>query len=567
MRSLLLYICCCYYCILVLLPLLRGVNAGLLSPLSSYAATSLYGTDCSEWCLNGSIVLQPSVFGSTNEYCTDARGCYWQWRMHIVPCSMSLLSFDAEVGNLGVLYSAIDSAASSTLGFYCGESDGGAVLELRSHSAAEIGSLMQWRYEQTDCVALLSNLASRSATFAGSNVAVQLGAQQWFGSGAQRLEALEVDCDAAAQQRALAECKQCFAGTQLAPLSRNASAQLTEACGFMAGDAASGEIKQCAVRWRFCYDVCADRDSDVAVRLGSGVDLKALQTHDRRPLAMRVGAPDDRGRTLFALTDADSVQQLDDGYATFYVLWEYREAPNAALWRASGRDALFVALHFAMVTANGEALSVLHQTGDIHALGAYAWDGSAPTGMDALVHAARTMTTQEAGLLAGLIVAVSCCVLGWSCALFLWFRHRWSSGSAVAAQHKGGSLLGGVQYTINAEQQQQHRDPSCVTVYRLRAEQEEAARQSAVAVAQRRVSDLRQQPNHSHLIMDTADSKLYDEQRAAELESAQRDFDAALAENGGRLATTLKGLPGATSLVTAVRSSGYEYRARTGQMA
>lgn len=542
----------------------RCSSQQLPSPLTSYAATSLYGTDCSEWCLNGTTVLQPREFGSTNQYCTDERGCYWKWRMHIVPCSMSLLSFDAEVGNTAAatLFSTIDSAAAATLGFYCSESDGDAVLELRSTSAAYmiIGPLMQWRYRQIDCATLLDNLAASTAPFAGSSVNVQLGVQQWFGSGAERLEALEVDCADAAQQATLGQCRQCFAGTQLAPLPRNASALLTQACGFMPGDAAVGDIKACPVRWRFCYDVCADRSSDVAVRLGGGGPLADVQERGARAPVLRAGEPDGRGRTLFALTDADSVQALDDGYASFYVAWEYREAPSDALWRADGRDALFVAMHFALVTRDGEQLSALHQIGELHALGAYAWDGSAPTGMDALVHAASSMSAQEAGFLAGFIVASACCVMGWSVALILWLRQR-----RGGEHHDGFSLLG----VGNAEADHAvvgvTADLSCMTEGRIRAEREEAQRQTRIATAQKRVTELRTQPDYSHLTMERDEAREHAERRAVELAQAERELDAALAENGGRLQNALRALPGGTSLMTAYRSGGYEYQRRTGQ--
>lgn len=402
--------------------------AQLPTPLTSYASSSLYGADCSEMCFNGTQMLQPETLGYTNDFCTDERACYWRWHLRLVPCSASLLAFDAEIGDGLVRYSDVDPTTHATLGFYCMQSGDGVALQLRP-GGSSTQFLMEWRYEQTNCADALAALAGLDAPFAGSTTLVQLGVGHWRGSAAVPLPSNAQNCDAPQQRAEVARpCQQCFAGTQLAPLERNASAELTQACGFMAGDAAIGAVKDCAVRWHFCWDACTGRTTDLAVALGSGAPLRTVSAMAGRDTRLRAGEPDDRGRTLFALTDATSVQELDDGGATFYLAWEYREAPPTALWRADARDPLFVALHFALLTDASELLIAVHQTGAAHALGAYAWDGSAPTGMDAVVEAARSLSHTEAGLVAGIVVlgvlflaSVACNV--WQCVLIARSQH------------------------------------------------------------------------------------------------------------------------------------------------
>jgi hypothetical protein len=103
-----------------------------------------------------------------------------------------------------------------------------------------------------------------------------------------------------------------------------------------------------------------------------------------------------------------------------------------------------------------------------------------------------------------------------------------------------------------------------MTTDRIRAEREEAQRQTRVAGARKQLSELQQRPDHSYLTMDRPEAELHEQQRAADLTKAQRELDSALAENGGALGNALRSLPGGTALVTTLKSSGYEYQRRTG---
>lgn len=527
----------------IFLVLFAALARALPSPLTSEASSSLYGTDCSEWCLNGSVVLQPDSFGDTNQYCSDARGCYWLWRMRIVPCSMSLLSFDAEVGTAGTLYSTIDPADHATLGFYCSESGSGSSLELRSHNA--LAPLMQWRYQMTTCAALLGNLAARLAPFSGSDTIVELSEQTWFGSQAERLENLEVDCDAPEQRAVLAPCEQCFAGTQLAPLPQNTSDTLAVACGFAPGEITVGPPKMCPVRWHFCYDACGDVASSVAVRLGSGTPLKSVNAAAARKLSVQAGEPDNRGRTVYALTDAPSVQALDAGAATFFLLWEYREAPQDELFRTSGRDALFVALHFAMETDGGEQLSALKQYGsDIHSLGTYAWDGAAPTGIDAVVAQAKSLSSREAGLVAGIVLIGVALLASIGLNLYLLWM-AWS-------QHR--PLIADIGDSVYQYSEERAAPPVPTTPYEKKQAELALQRRGAQVAIERWKSDT------SHLTMTDEEGAIYRAQLKRDKEDAERFLQDDYDKNGGALGSAAQRLPVISAVVNSYRAGQDELR-------
>lgn len=501
------------------------VRAQLPTPLESHAASSLYGADCSEWCLNGSVVLQPQVFGSTNAYCSDPRGCHWMWRMRIVPCSMALLAFDAEVGPSAVAYSTIDSAAHRALAFFCTESGSGATLEVRS--AGMPSPLMQWRYQLTTCAALLGDLASAPGTFSGADTSVQLEAQQWFGSGAERLEASEVECsaDARAVER---PCEQCFGGVHAMALPHNASAPLIEACGYPPTGADLGD---CELHWHLCYDVCSGAASHVGARLGSGIDVARVSVGGARA-TVRVGELAARGRTLIALTDAESVQALDAGAASFYLAWEYRQAPARALWQAPARDGLFVAQHLALAMRTGEVLA----SGAGRALGAYVWDGRQLNGIEAVEAAARSLSRLEAGLVAGLVVAVVAAVAGWAVAGWLACRRgrgRAQSATESVVLHMDSEAGGG---HISSEWD------------------------GAVAAA-RQVLKETERPDMAHLYMDGAELEEHHRKLQQKRDAAQKLVERDYERRGGRLGTAVRAIPGGEALLESYREGQAELQA------
>jgi len=554
---------------MALLALLVALAAAQLpTPLTSYAGATLYGTDCEELCFNGTQLLQPQQLGYTNDYCTDERGCYWRWHLRVTPCSASLLAFDAEVGAAAVPYSQIDPAAHAALGFYCMQSGSGVTLQIRP----QVGDAfrMEWRYEQTTCADALGALATSSAPFAGADTLVQLGVGRWYGSDARPLQNNAVNCDAPQQRAEIARpCEQCFAGTQLAPLERNASAELTRACGYMPGDAALGPVKDCPVRWHFCYDACTQRTRDLAVQVGASTPLRKLIG---RALAVRAGAPDDRGRTLFALTDAANVQELDDGAAVFYLAWEYRQSQPEPLWRADARDRLFVALHFAMQTDGGELLMYTHQIGGMHALGAYAWDGSAPTGMDAVVSAAKSLSGREGGLVAGLCVMGAVLLISLGCNVWL---------CVVASRHHGdaaGSLLPTLSSDAGdaallapaATQTSEARiaahigsalaDPTDAAAQAQRQQQlgvsVAAAEEALAAAMQRRDKDM------AHTYMESDDYAAHKAGLDAAVLDAKRQLSEAKAAAGPRAHQFVRSVPGGASLLGQLAAGSAKYEQR-----
>lgn len=378
--------------------------ASVPGPLTSYAGSSLYGHDCTEWCVNGSAILQPTNFGDTNAFCTDPRGCFFIWRMRFTPCSLALLDFDAEIGSSAITYSQIDPAASRTLNMYCTTSSGTTSLEVRSVSSPT--PLMQWRYASTDCLTLLNNLASHTTHIVDSSISLELDDQEWFASGADSLLAAQSECGDYGLP-----CEQCFAGTQLFNVANNASVLLQEACGTTASEV-------CSMRWSFCYDACNTKITHVAVKVGT---LALAQVVDLRAkdLDVRIGQPDQRGSSIIALTDSKSVQDIDEGRANFFLAWEERVAPPEALWRSPRRDALFMALYLGLETRDG---TVITTTTSSDPLGFYAWDGQTKTGIEGIVRAASHLSSTEKGLIASTVVLGVFCLL--EALVIAFYMHR-----------------------------------------------------------------------------------------------------------------------------------------------
>lgn len=367
--------------------------ASVPGPLTSYAGSSLYGHDCSEWCVNGSAILQPTNFGDTNAFCTDPRGCFFIWRLRFTPCSLALLDFEAEIGSSAITYSQIDPAASRTLNIYCTTSSGTTSLEVRSVSSPT--PMMQWRYASTDCLTLLNNLASHTTHLVDSTISLQLDDQEWFASGADSLLAAQTECGDYGLP-----CEQCFAGTQLFNVANNASVLLQEACGTTASEV-------CSMRWSFCYNACSSKITHVAVKVGT-LALAQVVNLRTRDLDVRIGQPDQRGSSIIALTDSKSVQDIDEGRANFFLAWEERVAPPEALWRSPRRDALFMALYLGLETRDGTVISTATSTDP---LGFYAWDGQTKTGIEGIVRAASHLSSTEKGLIASTVVLGVFCVL------------------------------------------------------------------------------------------------------------------------------------------------------------
>lgn len=394
--------------------------AALASPLSGSAEDRLLGDDCSRWCFNGTDVLQPEVFGVSNAQCPDARGCEWQWRLSVAPCSLSLLDFEARLGPQRADYSHLDPAAAQALGFYCSESDSSVVLELRPHGDAPI---MTWHYSQTSCAALMSDFSAQQAHFQQHETAVDIDGSRWFATGAERLEQREVDCASEPLLRGdLLPCEQCFRGVE--ELNLPSSAGWSDVCG-------SG-ASTCQAEWRFCYDACTARTSKQSLQIGSAL-LRTVSPQAAERLHVVCGQV--RGLTVVALTDADDVEALDDGDSSVYALWEYRAADCEALWRAPRRGDLFLRRHFALerearVDAAGASVPPSELSRGAVATGGLddrVWYGGQS------VHGAAGggsggYTSLETALIVVVSVVSAACVLGW---LIVMVMYRRTAGGAL----------------------------------------------------------------------------------------------------------------------------------------
>lgn len=405
-----------YRVVCAVIALVAAVCSALPTPLSGSAEDRLYGDDCSEWCFNGTDVLQPEVFGSSTAHCPDSRGCEWKWHLSVAPCSLSLLAFDAMVGPDETPFSAIDPAVAGSLQFYCSESDGGVVLELRPHAGAPI---MAWHYRSVTCVELLGDFAARQADFTAHEVSVLLENNDWFASGSSRLEDEEIECrDDAVLLDDMEPCRQCFRGLEEPALPAD---------GW--GDVCGERATTCQVGWRFCYDVCAGTTSHVSVTVG------AEKLRDATDIAkLEVQCAESRGRTVLALTDAETIGALDAGQARFYLAWEYRDVECEALMRSPRRHTLFVERHFGVerpehtgedgTLVEASMLAMLNvRTGG---LDERVWIG---TGSEQGVSAegSSDLSSLEIGLIVGLAVAGGLLIL--SCLLNLLLWRRGTSGN------------------------------------------------------------------------------------------------------------------------------------------
>lgn len=399
---------------LVLALLVVVALAALPSPLTGSAVDRLIGTDCTPWCFNSTDLLQPEVWGSTNTWCTDAHGCEWAWSVSVTPCSMSLLAFDAYVGTARTPYALIDPATAAALQFYCSQSGASSVLELRPVGGA--APIMTWRYQSTSCAALLSNLASNTATFVGHETSVALGAgSTWFASGSERLEATEADCrfSRAANEAA---CEQCFRGAdQLAIAPGGAWADV---CGAAAGE--------CQAEWAFCWNVCTGKTTHASFQLG-GTPVAKLGVHGNLRAVCSADAV--RGRTIVALTNVADVAALDAGQASVYAAWEYRDVECEALMRAPRRASLFVQRHVALERA-GHTDSAGRtwppaMVAAVNLLGGglddRAWVGQRSFA-DSVSATASSLSSTEVGLIVAVAVVGALCIAGWLLAGVLWYR-------------------------------------------------------------------------------------------------------------------------------------------------
>jgi hypothetical protein len=397
--------------LLLLLAAALAAHATLPSPLVGSAVDRLVGTDCTAWCFNGTSLLQPEVWGTTNTWCPDAHGCEWTWSVTVAPCSTALLSFDALVGPARVRYATIDAATAAALQFYCSQSGSSAVLELRPVGGA--APIMTWRYQSTTCAALLGNLAAGSAPFAGAETSVALGAAGalWFASGAERLEAAEVDC-AHARPADEAACTQCFRGADTLPVAPGGA--WADVCGPTA--------TECEAQWSFCWNVCSGHTSHASFQMG-GTPVAKLGVRGRLRAVCSTSAL--RGRTIVALTDAPDVAALDAGAASVYAVWEYRDVECDALMRAPRRSGLFVQRHVAVQRAATDAGQPAAMAAALNLAGGglddRVWTGRRSL-LDSVSTTAQELSSTEVGLIVGLAVAGTLCIAGWMLALVLWYR-------------------------------------------------------------------------------------------------------------------------------------------------
>lgn len=488
----------------------------LPSPLSGSADDRLYGDDCSQWCFNGTDVLQPEVFGASNTYCPDSRGCDWTWRVSVAPCSLSLLDFEADVGPDETPFSEIDSASSGSLQFYCSQSDGGVVLELRPHGGAPI---MTWHYRAVTCVELLSNFAAREAAFTEHEVGVSLGGNDWFANGATRLEDKEVDCHRTeAIQEDMEPCKQCFRGIEEPTLPADG---WEDVCGERAAT--------CQVEWHFCYDACTQSTSKASMNVG-GQSLKDV-AHIKN---LNVQCQSAHGRTVLALTDVESIDALDAGQANVYLAWEYRDVACDALMQAPRRHALFVQRHFALQRPQqtfddgsvkvASMLAMLNlQTGG---LDERIWLG---TGSDQSVfsESANNLSDTEIGLIVGLAVAGGLCILGWVLVFLLW-RRGTSAGEGLSFRSLVPipSGVGGVIHAdpVAAEDMWTAKSPLSSNAQGDVEEHSEEDKRTQLKATIARIEH-EANTDTSYLYTDHVEQREKDAQRESQKAAAQRELD------------------------------------------
>ena len=469
----------------------------LPSPLSGSADDRLYGSDCSQWCFNGTDVLQPEVFGTSNSYCPDSRGCNWHWRVSFAPCSLSLLDFDALVGPDQIPFSQIDPAAVASTQLYCSQSDTGVVVELRPHSSAPI---MTWHYRDVTCAELMANFASRQAEFMTHEVGVSLGGDDWFANGLTRLEDKEVDCETT---RSLTDdlnpCTQCFRGVEEPTLPANG---WDDVCG--------AQATTCQVEWRFCYDACHDSTSKASIRVGSA-SLKEITGTNQ----LTVQCAQKHGRAVLALTDADSIDALDAGQANVYLAWEYRDVECDALMRAPRRHALFVERHFALQRqahklANGTVVdgTMLAQMNILlGGLDERVWlgaDGGASKDSDS------ALSSTEIVLIVLTSVLGVGCIIGWLLVLLMWRRAPSNTLSFSALMPTGDEIVSSASMWGDSTPLASHGAEDTSADDR-RAELKE----TIVRVEKDAASDM------SHLWTDRSERREKEEQRQTEIAQAQ----------------------------------------------
>lgn len=373
------------------------------------SSSPLYGDDCSLWCLSGSTVLQSEIFGTTNQWCQDERGCVFTWNASIVPCSASLLSFSAHVGAGRVSFDTLDSATSATLAFVCSESDVGATLELRAPGELPI---MTWRYRSVGltCARLLGDLRDAESAFISSEVAITLaGTQVWFSSGGEPISSAETECTRPAGS-------QCFRGADDLILS---SLGWADACGPAA--------TSCQTMWQFCLDAFTGKSIRASMQVGS-LPLKSIAPMSARTLVATCEDPTQRNPSTTAVV-------LSDG-STGQVLarWAYRAAPCAAMFYSPRRHSLFVSrtLSVSRQTVNGSLTTASMIPSTTGGLDERVWRG-------AFIDGTGDVRTEEATvadknlvitwLSIGLGAAGLLCIAGWVVAVgLLWGKYHNSIG-------------------------------------------------------------------------------------------------------------------------------------------
>lgn len=209
-------------------------NAGkqpLPSPLDSIPLfADQRGQDCAVRTFSGTDTLLPEVFGSTNAYCTGSNGCQWKWQITLVPCTQTLLHFEAYLGSDETPFSQISPAVHAALSFRCTQtSNGGVSLMLRTSA----GQIMEWRYGVGSCESVLDEIGQNETTlpaaFIGHNVLITLGTQEWSCSSAQRFLLSNTD-----ESLFLSHCEQtCFSAFEY-----------------------SSGNNQSSMNWTMCFDPC-----------------------------------------------------------------------------------------------------------------------------------------------------------------------------------------------------------------------------------------------------------------------------------------------------------------------
>jgi hypothetical protein len=391
------------------------VVAAALVFAAAAAPSPAFGDDCTAWCFSGSTVLQSEVFGSTNQWCPDSRGCELTWNISVVPCSTALLSFEARVGPSRVSFDTLDSATAASLGFYCSDSDVGATLELRAPGALPI---MTWRYRATalTCARLLSDLRAAEPAFVSAEVAIALTVAQtkqiWFATGGEALSLGETECT----RRTTGV--QCFRGVD--------DLQVAHVPGW--ADACGPAAASCQVVWQFCLDAAAKKSTRAAIEVGT-LALRDIASASARALVATCEDGDTPATpSAVVLSDGDTGQVM--------ARWEYRPAPCAAMFYAQRRHAFFLSrsMSISRETVNGSlsTASILSTTaggldermwraggtGEVGVKG-----GGAPSAESTESHQRSVIIGLSIGLgFAGLLA-----IGGWFVAVALLWRHYSSS--------------------------------------------------------------------------------------------------------------------------------------------